>query len=194
LRLTLGGIFLGHGSQKLFGWFEGPGMQGTKGMVSSMGMNPPHVWAPMVAAGETSGGMLTALGFLSPLGPLNIIAAMWVAMRKVHWSNGFWNSGGGIEFPLINMAAAAALMMTGPGRFSLDRRFGTHLPAPLAVMATIVGLGVANLALQRPELAQKVVDSATSVIPGGSSRRVAPDLEQETRPAPQSQPAPQTTA
>lgn len=185
LRLTLGAVFAGHGSQKVFGWFGGPGMAGTKGMVTSMGMTPENVWGPMVAAGETSGGVLTALGFLFPLGPLNIMAAMWVAMRKVHWSNGFWNSGGGIEFPLVNMAAAAALAMTGPGRFSLDRRFGTSLPAPLAVLAAVVTMGIAAISLQRPQLAQKVMDSATSVIPGVSTSRVAPDLERETRPQPE---------
>lgn len=193
LRLTVGVAFIGHGTQKLFGWFGGPGMQGTKGMMTSMNVNPPHVWATAVAAGETSGGLLTALGFLSPLGPLNIIAVMWVAVRKVHWSNGFWNTGGGVEFPLTNMAAAAAIAMIGPGRFSLDRRFGTHLPGPLAFIATVVTLGIAGVSLQRPELAQKVMDSAANVIPGASTRRVAPDLEQETRAQTQAQTTPQTT-
>jgi putative oxidoreductase len=188
LRLTLGSLFVGHGTQKLFGWFGGPGMEGTKGMMTSLGVNPPSVWGPMVAAGETSGGLLTALGFLSPMGPLNIIAAMWVAMRKVHWSNGIWNSGGGIEFPLVNIASAFALAMAGPGRFSLDRRFGTHLPAPLTVLAALMTAGIVGVSLRRPELAQKALDTASSVIPGMPAQSVAPDLERETRPQPTTTP------
>ncbi len=191
LRLTLGGLFLGHGTQKLFGWFGGPGMKGTKGMMTSLGMNPPHVWGPMVAAGETSGGMLTALGFLFPIGPLNIIAAMWVAMRKVHWSKGLWNSGGGIEFPLMNMASALALTMIGPGRFSLDSRFGTRLPTPLTVVAALATAGIVGVSLRRPELAETVVEKAASVIPGVSAEHLAPDMERETRQQPEA--TPQTT-
>lgn len=190
LRLTLGGLFMGHGTQKLFGWFGGPGMTGTKGMMTSLGMNPPHVWGPVVAAGETSGGLFTALGFFFPIGPLNIIAAMWVAMRKVHWSKGIWNSAGGIEFPLMNMASAAALTFIGPGRFSLDQRFGTRLPTPLTVVAALATAGIVGVSLQRPELAQKVLDTATTVIPGVAPQ-AEPDLERETRP--QSVTTPQTS-
>lgn len=184
LRLTLGGLFVGHGTQKLFGWFGGPGMKGTKGMMTGLGMTPPNVWGPMVAVGETSGGLFTALGFLSPLGPLNIVAAMWVAIRKVHWSKGIWNSGGGIEFPLMNIASAFALAMVGPGRFSLDHRFGARLPTPVTVLATLATAGIVGVSMRRPELAQTVLDKATSAIPGASTQSVAPDLERETRPQP----------
>lgn len=188
LRLTLGGLFVGHGTQKLFGWFGGPGMKGTKGMMTSLGVNPPDVWAPVVAAGETSGGVLTALGFLFPLGPLNIMAAMWVAMRKVHWSNGIWNSGGGVEFPMVNIASAFALAAIGPGRFSLDGRLGTRLPTPLTVLAALTTAGIVGVSLQRPELAQKILDTASTVIPGAAPQSVAPDLERETRPQPAATP------
>lgn len=188
LRLTLGGLFVGHGTQKLFGWFGGPGMQGTKGMMSSLGVNPPDVWGPTVAAGETSGGLLTALGFLFPMGPLNIMAAMWVAMRKVHWRNGIWNSGGGVEFPMVNIASAFALAAIGPGRFSLDRRFGTRLPTPLTVLAALTTAGIVAVSLQRPELAQKVLDTASNVVPGVATQPGTPDLERETRPQPAATP------
>ena len=84
LRLTLGLLMAGHGVQKLFGWFKGPGLQGTSGFMEMLGIRPGRVWGPMVAVGETAGGVLTALGFLFPLGPLNIMASMTVATRRVH--------------------------------------------------------------------------------------------------------------
>jgi putative oxidoreductase len=174
---------LGHGSQKLFGWFSGPGLKGTGGFMENLGIAPGRIWGPIVAMGETSGGLLTLLGFLSPLGPFNIMAAMTVAMRKVHWPKGFWASAGGIEFPLTNFAAAMALVFTGPGRFSLDRRLGSHLPGPVAFLAALVTGMTAYSALQRPDLVENAVQTASSVIPGLSvTTQIAPDMERETRP------------
>ena len=60
LRLTLGGLLMGHGGQKLFGWFEGPGLEGTTKMVKSQGLEPPEVWARTAGLGEFGGGLLTA--------------------------------------------------------------------------------------------------------------------------------------
>ncbi|MDQ2745460.1 MAG: DoxX family protein [Chloroflexota bacterium] len=186
LRLVLGLSMLGHGTQKLFGWFGGPGLKGTQGMMETLGIQPGNIWGPMVAAGETSGGLLTALGVLSPLGPFNIAAAMIVAVRKVHWAKGFWASVGGIEFPLTNLGAAVALASAGPGRFSLDEKFGTRLPAPLAFVVAMLSSVAVYAALHRPQLAADIVDSAAGVIPGLSgATKVSPDLARETRPQPQ---------
>ncbi len=137
LRLVVGLLFMGHGSQKLFGWFGGGGMPGTKAMMQKMGLHPALFWALLAALCEFGGGLLLALGFLTPLGSLGIIASMLTAIVQVHWVNGFWNSKRGIEFPLVNLAAALALALTGPGRFSLDAAFGIAFPEPLVL---IVGL------------------------------------------------------
>lgn len=157
LRLVLGAIFVGHGGQKLFGWFGGSGLKGTTGWMGMMGFRPSWFWGLMAALTEFGGGVLVFLGFLSPLGSLGIIAAMLIAIIKVHWSKGFWNTKGGIEFPLINLTAALALGLTGPGAFSLDATLPFRLPAPWALIAglALVVLGaLAALLSQAPQPAQ----------------------------------------
>jgi putative oxidoreductase len=138
LRLVLGLTFMGHGSQKLFGWFGGGGMAGTTGMMQRMGLRAPRLWAWVAALSEFGGGLLLALGFLNPLGSLGIIAAMLVAVSQVHWAKGFWNTKGGIEFPLLNLAAALALALTGSGAYSLDAALGIALPEPLILLVGLV--------------------------------------------------------
>src|SRR5947208_12882341 len=97
LRLTVGLFLVGHGVQKLFGWFSGPGLKGTSGFMESLGMAPGRIWGPVSAIGETSGGVLTVLGFLWPMGPLNIMGAMAVATRRAHWKLPLWANQGGAE-------------------------------------------------------------------------------------------------
>jgi putative oxidoreductase len=84
-----------------------------------------------LAAGlaELGGGLLLALGLLTPLAALAIAVVMLNALASVHWRNGFWNTNGGYEFTLLIWAAAIALAATGPGRFSFDApsRFGVRL-------------------------------------------------------------------
>lgn len=128
LRLTLGALIAGHGAQKLFGWFGGPGMQGTSGMMEKMNLRPARPWAITAAASEFGGGVLTLLGFLNPLGPLGVIGAMSMATFKVHWGKPIWASKGGPELPITNIAIASALMVAGPDTYSLDRLLGVRLP------------------------------------------------------------------
>lgn len=138
LRLAMGGLLTGHGSQKLFGWFSGPGLKGTAGWLESMGLKPGTPWATAASAGEFGGGMLTALGFLYPLGPIGTMGAMSMAIAKAHWGKPIWVTQGGGELPVTNIAAALALTLLGPGRFSLDRLFGIRVPRWLVVGAVTV--------------------------------------------------------
>jgi putative oxidoreductase len=138
LRLVLGLVFVGHGSQKMFGWFGGSGLKATTGWMGKMGFRPAWFWGLMAALTEFGGGVLLALGLLSPFGSLGIIAAMLIAIVKVHWSKGFWNGKGGIEFPLINLAAALALGLLGAGAYSLDSALGLTLPEPVTLVAGLV--------------------------------------------------------
>ena len=85
LRVALGGLLAGHGSQKAFGWFNGPGLEGTSGVMEMLGLRPGRPWATMAALSEFGGGVLTVLGLLNPLGPLGIIGAMSIATTKAHW-------------------------------------------------------------------------------------------------------------
>ena len=68
--------------------------------------------------------LLFAAGFLTPLAALGMTIVMLNAIAVVHWSKGFFNSNGGLEFPLSLATIAVAVSATGPGRFSIDRAFG----------------------------------------------------------------------
>jgi putative oxidoreductase len=144
LRLVSGGLLTGHGAQKLFGAFEGPGLQGTKAWLESMGLRPAPTWAFAAGLSEFGGGLLTALGLAHPIGPLGIVAAMGMATAKVHWGKPIWVTTGGAELPVTNMAVAASLMLAGPGKFSLDEALGIHIPGWVALPGlALVGAGVA---------------------------------------------------
>jgi putative oxidoreductase len=159
LRATLGLTFMAHGSQKLFGWFKGGGWQGTQKMISSMGLRPIWFWVMISSLSEFGGGLLLFLGLLSPIGSLGIIAAMLTAIIKVHWKAGFWNGNHGMEFPLINLVAALALGLTGPGLFSLDAALGITLPEPISL---IVGLVLVIVGVLGQDLTKK---PAPAVVP-----------------------------
>jgi putative oxidoreductase len=123
LRVVVGATMAAHGVQKLFGWFDGPGLGGVKGMLTTFGFRLPGLLALGLALTECA-GVLFALGFLTPLAALGIVVVMLNAIALVHLKNGFWNAKGGYEFNLVLLTVAVAVAATGPGRFSLDRAIG----------------------------------------------------------------------
>lgn len=140
LRVVVGGTLLGHGAQKLFGWWGGPGLAGWTESTRRMRLRPVQLWAWIAALSEFGGGLLFVLGLLSPLGSLAIAGAMVVAIALVHWSRGFWVGRGGYEFNVSLIAAAVAVALTGPGAYSLDALLGIRLPEPLLLAAGTAGL------------------------------------------------------
>jgi putative oxidoreductase len=141
VRLAQGSLMAGHGAQKLFGSFGGPGLEGTSGFMEMLGMRPGRPWAYLAGLSEFGGGVLTALGLLNPLGPLGVIASMSMATRKAHWGKPIWVTEGGAELPLLNIAVSTALMIREPDRYSLDRILGIRLPAwvgPLGLVGIIL--------------------------------------------------------
>ena len=120
IRVVLGLTFMGHGAQKLFGWFGGGGLDGTGKFFDSIGVKPGRTMAMLAGLSEFGGGLLFVLGLLTPIASALIIGTMLMAIIKVHLPNGFWSSNGGFEYNLVVIAAAAALGMVGPGLFSLD--------------------------------------------------------------------------
>ena len=154
LRVVVGLILAGHGAQKLFGWWGGQGMDGWTQTVAKLRIRPALPWAWVAALAEFGGGILLAIGFLSPLGNLAIAGSMLVAIATVHLSRGFWVTKGGYEFNLALIAAVAALALTGPGAYSLDAALRIQLPEPLTLLVgtilLIVGVAV-TLATRSPQ-------------------------------------------
>ena len=128
VRLAQGTLMAGHGAQKLFGSFGGPGLEGTSGFMEMLGLKPGRPWATLAGLSEFGGGVLTALGLLNPLGPLGVIGAMAMATTKAHWGKPIWVTEGGAELPVLNLAISTALMIREPDKYSLDRVLGIRLP------------------------------------------------------------------
>jgi putative oxidoreductase len=141
LRLVFGLLMVGHGTQKLFGWFGGPGVRKASGFVHMRGFHPAPMWTVAGALSESVGGALLVLGFLSPLGSIAIAAAMLTAIVGFHWPT-FWASDGGYEHALVMLTAAVVVWITGPGAYSIDAAGGTALPAAVAwVIAALAAIG-----------------------------------------------------
>jgi putative oxidoreductase len=120
LRIALGLIMIGHGSQKLFGAFGGGGLSQTAGFFDQIGIVPGTFWATIVAVVETFGGLLVFIGLLTRVAGLLIAITMLVAMVWVHLPNGFFLSNRGIEFTLALSSMAMALVVVGGGALSAD--------------------------------------------------------------------------
>jgi putative oxidoreductase len=112
MRGVIGALFVGHGTQKLFGWFGGPGLQGVSGMMDSLELRPPRRHAMAAGLSET--------GALTPFATSALTSIMVTAIRKVHAEKGPWNTEGGWEYNAVLIAALTALAEHGPGRPSID--------------------------------------------------------------------------
>ncbi|HSP38166.1 MAG TPA: DoxX family protein [Frankiaceae bacterium] len=123
LRLALGLLLIGHGSQKLFGRFGGHGLDGTSGFFHSMGFRPGKPMAFVAGASELGAGLLLALGLLTPLASAAVVGTLFVA-SSVHWKAGLWAQNGGFELALVYSISAVVLGFTGPGAYSLDNAVG----------------------------------------------------------------------
>jgi putative oxidoreductase len=124
LRLVVGGLFIGHGAQKLFGWFGGHGLDATAQGFEHLGLRPGRRNAIAAGGAEAGGGALLAAGLATPLAASVLIATMLTAIYRVHAKNGPWASNGGYEYNLVLIAAVLALAELGPGEISLDAARG----------------------------------------------------------------------
>jgi putative oxidoreductase len=141
IRVVVGGLLAGHGAQKLFGAFGGGGPTGTARYFEGLRLRPADFWARAAGTTELAGGGLTALGFLSPIGPIVALAPMIVAWAKQHRGKPIWSSAGGAELPLINIATACALLLAGPGALSLDRLLAIRVPWWMSLLAMAAAAG-----------------------------------------------------
>jgi putative oxidoreductase len=148
LRLIVGGFFVGHGTQKLFGWFGGYGLDATGQFFENLGLRPGKRHALAAGAAEAGGGALLVLGAATPLAASVLIATMITAIHRVHLKNGPWATNQGYEYNLVLIAAALALAETGPGSPSVDAARGSDMHGPkwaaLALLLGALGAGGAH--------------------------------------------------
>ncbi|HLZ61095.1 MAG TPA: DoxX family protein [Ktedonosporobacter sp.] len=140
LRVVVGLIVAAHGSQKLLGWFGGHGFAGTTGWLQSQGFKPAWFWSLLGGVGEFGGGLLLALGFLTPLGVIGVSASMLMAVVRFHGPKGFWGQKGGYEYPLTLGLMSLVLGLTGPGSYSIDAAIGFALPGVLFLLGLVLAI------------------------------------------------------
>ncbi len=186
-RGALGASIAAHGTQKLFGWFDGPGLEGTTQMMDQLGFRPPEFYAKLLAATEVGAGVLIATGAFGPLGPMLLIGSQVTAVGSVHWKNGFWAQNQGFEMNLMYVLVATLLAMEDHGRLSFDhitglRKRHNSFIGTLAVVAGAAA-GIAALARRETEPAPnsetqqewRTSSSETGTV-GAPPENVIPDL------------------
>ncbi|WP_159885719.1 DoxX family protein [Paenibacillus puerhi] len=120
IRVVVGLLFVGHGAQKLFGWFGGYGPKGTGGWMESIGIKPGVAMAVLAGLMELVGGALFTAGLFTPLAAVLLALTMLGAIAKVHGKNGPWATANGYEYPLVLIAVVVGVALTGAGDISLD--------------------------------------------------------------------------
>jgi putative oxidoreductase len=158
LRLTIGGTFFVHGTQKLFGWFGGHGPDGTGQFFESLGLRPGRRHAIAAGATETGSGILVALGLGTPLAATGLSAVMITALRTAIWNEGFKPGTG--EHEVLLAAGALALTETGPGSPSLGSGERGGPGRVLAALAAGAAGSAAAIAIGRSQSATP--DQATA--------------------------------
>jgi putative oxidoreductase len=119
IRLVLGGIMAAHGAQKVFGWFNGAGLDGFATFLTDQGYRQTDALSAAAGFAELVGGLLVVFGVFTPLAAAGLLAVMINAIW-LQWDSGLFLAAGGFEFELALAGMAAGLVFTGPGRVSLD--------------------------------------------------------------------------
>lgn len=121
LRIPAAIIFIAHGAQKLFAWFGGYGLEGTGQWMASIGLEPGYQMALLAGSAEFFGGIALLIGLMIRPAALMLAVTMLVAIFSVHFVNGLFMSANGYEFALALLAISVALLISGAGKFSVDK-------------------------------------------------------------------------
>jgi putative oxidoreductase len=149
LRFAIGGVFLAHGAQKVFGLWGGAGIGAFRTALDGFGYSNTGVLAWIAAVGEMVGGAAVVLGVLTPVAAAGLLAiSLNIVLLNAH--NGFFISGPpgaeSVELDVLLGVGAAALVLAGPGRIALDNgRTWQRRPAPWGVLFLVVGVAAGLL-------------------------------------------------
>lgn len=142
MRLAVGLVFAAHGAQKVFGWWQGPGLRGWVAAMVRMRFRPAPFWGVVSAFVELLGGLLLAVGLLTPVASALLVAQSLIIVLRAHLPKGFWNRAGGIEFPLQLLAASALFVTTGARTLALDEALGLRFDD--ATRLALAGIAIAG--------------------------------------------------
>ena len=169
LRLVLFVIMAFHGTQKLFGWWNGGGLDRAAGFFAGQGFHPPRLMALIAGVTECAGAVLLGAGALTVLG-VAMLAGVLTNVTALHWRNGLDGRRHGCEFELMLLAGVVAVGFCGPGGWSADHAFGTPSRVWLGPSAAALGL-VAGLVInstrrapERPPAAEHAARAKESSI------------------------------
>jgi putative oxidoreductase len=192
LRLALAAILYMHATQKLFGWFSGPGLDRQAQVFHNLGHRPGRQMVLLSAACELSGSALIALGLITPLGAAILAGTMMVAGGTLTLVKGtVWNVLGGGEYPLALAAVAVVLGFTGPGRWSIDSAIkapwvshGNGTAAITGVIVLVVAALAAGAALLRtrsllrPAATPEAAEVPAAEVPASEPAAPAPEVSE----------------
>ncbi|WP_167140245.1 DoxX family protein [Diaminobutyricimonas sp. TR449] len=148
LRLILAFILFAHSTQKLFGWFQGPGLPGATALFEKLGQRPARQLVLFASLCEATAAASLLVGFLTPLGVAIGVGAMLVAgMTLIMFAKTFWNVAGGGEYPIVLAAAIAIVGFTGPGAYSADVFLNLPWTNLAAEWQFLIGAGALLLAV-----------------------------------------------
>jgi putative oxidoreductase len=122
IRIASALAFLYHGAAITFGAFGGPGPEKFAAFT-----HMPLIAAYLVGLAQLAGGLAMLTGVLIRIGAVCIIIVMLGAIFLIHLPHGFDIGHSGMEYALTQLLIAFALLLTGPGAYSLAR----SLPASL---------------------------------------------------------------
>ncbi|MBI1827059.1 MAG: DoxX family protein [Planctomycetes bacterium] len=119
IRVMIGIVLIYHGSQKLFGLFGGPGIPGFTQFLEKLQVPAPHIGAVLAACTEFFGGLLILTGLILRVVAVPVIFNMLVGFFTAH-KGVFDSQKGGGEYPLTLVIVTLGLLLTGPGRWSVN--------------------------------------------------------------------------
>ncbi len=147
VRLVIASLLFAHATQKLRGWFDGPGIEGASSIFATLGHQPALRMVHLAAGCELCGGLLLAIGLATPLAVAIVTGTMLVAGASLTLrGRTFWNAGGGGEYPFVLAAIATTLGFTGPGHYSLDHLISMPWDDRGELAASLIGAGALVLA------------------------------------------------